>query len=151
MHSSSRLEASLRNSRGKSPCISYGAKSLPPTVCGKLREPIYKTVSLCTLTQKLLHSSRQTQMLSPKHNCYLLYNRCAYSGCHFWLSFITVVIQAHTSLLPEHQVVRNLMYTPHAACGYCIKLQRQQYTKQSMTENNNNNIIYIIIYCNRTH
>ena len=35
MHSPSRLEASLRNSRGKSPRISYGAKSLPPS-CTKI-------------------------------------------------------------------------------------------------------------------
>ena len=49
MHSPSRLEASLRNSRGKSPRISYGAKSLPPTAFGKLHEPFYTTVSPCTL------------------------------------------------------------------------------------------------------
>ena len=29
-------------------------------------------------------------------------DRCTCSGCHSWISFITVVIQAHPSLLPEH-------------------------------------------------
>ena len=41
-------------------------------------------------------------------------DRCAPSGCHSWLSFITVIIQAHPSLLPEHQVVWNLTYALHA-------------------------------------
>ena len=51
MHSPSRFEASLRNSRGKSPRISYGAKSLPPTQFGKLHEPFYTTVSPCVLSK----------------------------------------------------------------------------------------------------
>ena len=42
MHSPSRLEASLR---GKSQRINYEAKSLPPTVLGKLHEPLNTTVS----------------------------------------------------------------------------------------------------------
>ena len=35
-HSLALLEASLRKSGEKSPCINYGAKSLPPSVFGKL-------------------------------------------------------------------------------------------------------------------
>ena len=81
-------------------------------------------------------------MSSPKHNCYLSYNRCAHSGCHSWLSFITVIIQAHPSLLSEHQVVRK-SYTPHAACGYRIKLQHQEYTEQRVTD------IYIYMWQSR--
>ena len=90
--------ACMRNSRGKSPRISYGAKSLPPTAFGKLHEPFYTTVSRCTLTEYVLRSSCLSQIWSPKHNCYLSYNTCARSGCQSWLSFITVVIQAHPSL-----------------------------------------------------
>ena len=42
----------------------------------------------------MLRSSCLAWMLPMKHICYLLYNR---SGCSSWLSFITVVIQAHAS------------------------------------------------------
>ena len=66
MHSSSRLEASLRNSRGKLPRISYGAKSVLPTVFGKLHaEPFYTTVSPCKHTEEVLHSSCLSQMSLP--------------------------------------------------------------------------------------
>ena len=41
-----------------------------------------------------------------------------------WLPFITVVVQAHPSLLPEHQVVR----------GYSVKLQHQEYMERRTTE-----------------
>ena len=132
MHSPSRLEASLRNSGGKLPRISYGAKSLLPTAFCKLHEPFYTlTVRPCTLTEYVLRSSCLSRMSSPKHNCYLSYSRCARSGCHSWLSFITV-IQAHPmvySFLPDHKLYENLTYTPHAARGYRIKLQCQEYTE----------------------
>ena len=42
----------------------------------------------------MLRSSCLAWMLPMKHICYLSYNR---SGCSSWLSFITVVIQAHAS------------------------------------------------------
>ena len=49
MHSPSRLEGSLRNSRGKLPRISYGTKYRPPTAFGELHEPFYTTVSAADL------------------------------------------------------------------------------------------------------
>ena len=30
-----------------------------------------------------------------EHNCYLLYNRCTTSSCTSWLSFISIIFQAH--------------------------------------------------------
>ena len=42
----------------------------------------------------MLRSSCLAWMLPMKHICYLSYNR---SGCSSWISFITVVIQAHAS------------------------------------------------------
>ena len=45
-------------------------------------------------------------------------------------SFITVVIQAHASWLPEN--VQN-SYTLHAAHSYHIKLLHQEYMEQCMT------------------
>ena len=45
-----------------------------------------------------------------------------------WLSFITVIIQAHA--VRETKLYENLMYVPHAARGYRIKLQRQEYTER---------------------
>ena len=52
MHSPSKLEASLRNSRGKSPRISYGAKSLLPTVFGKLHELSTQLLALVHLLSR---------------------------------------------------------------------------------------------------
>ena len=49
MHSPSRFEASLTNSRRKSPHMSYGTKYLPPTAFGKLHESFYTTVSPANL------------------------------------------------------------------------------------------------------
>ena len=115
MHSPSRLEASLRNSRGKLPHISYGAKSRPPTAFGKLHEQLLALVHLLSSCYAPACLSR---MSPPKHYCYLLYNRCACSGCHSWLSFITVLIHAHPSLLPEHQVVQKSYL--HSACRPCL-------------------------------
>ena len=60
MHSPSRLKASLRNSREKSPCISYGAKSLPPTVFGKLHEPLYTYCVGATLQLPILNVVAKT-------------------------------------------------------------------------------------------
>ena len=54
--------------------------------------------------------------------------------------FITVVTQGRPRLLPMHQVVRK-SYCLHAARGYLVKLQRQEYTERHTTENNNNNNI----------
>ena len=42
-------------------------------------------------------------MWTPPHNCYPLHNRCARSSCPSWLSFISIIFQAHlgTSCLQE--------------------------------------------------
>ena len=144
MHSPSRLEASLRNSGERLPRISYGAKSLLPTAFGKLHEQLLALVHLLSRC----YAPAAYPECHHQNNCYLSYNRCACSGCHSWLSFITVIIQAHPSLLPEHQLVRK-SYTPHAACAYCIKLQRQGYMERRTTENNNNNTY--MKNCNRAH
>ena len=40
----------------------------------------------CISLSTRLRSSCLSRMSSPKHNCYLLYNRCARSGCQSWLS-----------------------------------------------------------------
>ena len=60
MHSPSRLEASL--SRGKSPRISYGAKSLPPTAFGKL--------------------NLSTKLFALVHLLSMCYAPAAYPECH---------------------------------------------------------------------
>ena len=58
------------------------------------------------------------QLLLP--NTSGISRRC--SGCHFWPSFITVVIQAHPSLMPEHQVVLHSRIWPAAiALNYSVK------------------------------
>ena len=148
MHSPSRLEASLRNSRGKSPRISFN-----------MEQNLYRlqrSVSCMSLSTQLLAlvyllSMCYAPAAYPKcrrqNNCYLSYNtRCARSGCHSWLSFITVVIQAHPSLLPEHQVVRSYLYSACArpaaiALNYSVKniwngIPRPIYTERRTTENN---------------
>ena len=58
---------------------------------------------------------------------------------------LTVVIQAHASWLSE--LYENLTDILHADHGYHVKLQRQEYTEQSMPDNNI--YIYIYIYENR--
>ena len=68
-------------------------------VFGKLHEPFYMHISPCTgstLQLPIPNVAAKTQLLSLVK---------AGSSCHSWLSFITVVIQTHPSLLPEHQVV----------------------------------------------
>ena len=54
--------------------------------------------------------------------------RCAYFGCSSWLSFITVIIQAHASVR-ETKLYENLTYVPLTAGGYRVKLQSQKYTE----------------------
>ena len=130
MHSPTRLQTSLRNSIGKSPHISY-ANSLPPTVFGKLHEPFYTIIltlvhsmSRCYAPAAYPKCCRQTQLLSLVQQVRRL-----------WLSFLAILhncrhsIQAHLRLsqLPEHQVVRKYSACGHSACGYCVKLQRQEY------------------------
>ena len=108
MHSPSTLEESLKNSRRKSPHISYRA-----TAFGKLCEPFYTTVSPCTLND--------TTAISRTIGVHTL------AVIPDYLHTMTLVI--HPRLLPGHQVVRK-SYTLHAACGYRIKLQRQEYTER---------------------
>ena len=79
--------------------------------------------SYVTRTEQVLGSSCLSRMSSPKHNCYLSYNRYARSGCHSWLSFITIVIQAHIACSKLYER------------GYHVKLQRQEYTERRTTEN----------------
>ena len=59
----------------------------------------------------------------------------AYSGCPSWLSFITVVIQAHAVAGCQRNQVLRKSYVPHVACTYCVKLQRQEYTEQRTPDN----------------
>ena len=94
MHSPSRLEASLRNSRGKSPSTAI-KQNLCPLLC---------SVSCMSLSTQLL---ALVQLLSrcyapaayPECHCQnttaisCTLDRCTRSGCHSWISFITVVIQ----------------------------------------------------------
>ena len=61
--------------------------------------------------------------------------RCAWSGCSSWLSFITVVIQAQLAGCQKNQVVQK-SYVPHVACVYCIKLQHQEYVEKHTPDNN---------------
>ena len=80
------------------------------------------------------------RMSPPKHN--YLHTRCAHSGCPSWLSFITVLIQAHASWLSEKpSCTKILLYAPHASHSYCVKLQRQEYTERRTPDN-----IYRYIY-----
>ena len=109
------LEASLQIvERSRHARISYEAKSLLPTAFGNLHEPL------------------------PKHNCYLSYNRCPWSGCYSWLSFITVVIQA--SLLPDIKLYENLTYfivfAAVIACIFTIWvwLKTEILTKEQQTQ-----------------
>ena len=63
-----------------------------------------------------------------QHNCYPLYNRCARSGCPSWLSFISVIFQAHlgASWLPEKSSCTKILLTVHMrpvaiALNYSVK------------------------------
>ena len=71
------------------------------------------------------------RMLPPKHNSYLRTKVRA----------LTVVIQAHASWLSE--LYENLTDILHADRGYHVKLQHQEYTEQSMPDNNIHIYIYI--------
>ena len=84
------------------------------------------STQLLALVQ-MLRSSLPILNVVTKTELLLSYSRCARSGCHPWVPFITVAIQAHPSLLPEHKLYQNLTYSPHAARGYRVKLQRQIY------------------------
>ena len=64
-----------------------------------------------TLQLPIINVITKTQLLS------LVQYTCACSSCHFWLSFITVIIQAHPSLLPEHPVVwKSFLHSCSQAC-----------------------------------
>ena len=73
----------------------------------------------------MLCSNCLSWMLSPKHNCYLSYNRCPRSSCHSWPCCQSI------------KLYKNHTYTSHAAIGYRIKLQHQEYSEWCTTENNN--------------
>ena len=119
----SRVEASLRNMVEGSRLASAMSKIFA-IYC------IYTTVSPRTLTEQMLCFSCLSRMLSPKHNCYLSYNKCARSGCHSWPSFTTIV-----QLTQSIKLYENFTYTPHVARGYCVKLRCQEYTERHTTEN----------------
>ena len=94
----------------------------------------YNSMNLLALVHLLSRSyvlAAYPRMSLPKHSCYFAYSRYARSGCHSWLSFVTLRSPCQIIKLYE-----NLTYTPHAACGYRIELQRKQYTEQRTTENN---------------
>ena len=107
----------LRNSRWGSPFISHGSKE--GLCCFLLSASLHNS---CIHTySKYSHSSYlswtllQTQCLG-----YPLFNKYRRSSCFSWLSFIIEV----TLELAGCQVVRK-SYSPHAACGYRVKLHHQ--------------------------
>ena len=64
-----------------------------------------------------------------QHNCHSLYNRCAGSSCSSWLSFITVIFQAHlgatcscVSCMKSYLLSR---YGPQLSHKYRINIRRQ--------------------------
>ena len=82
--------------------------------------------SLCTQLSALVYNSRYLRFSCLfqshcQHNYYSLYNR---SGCPSWLSFISINFQAY--LGASCQLYKNLTHGPHAAHGYCVKLQHQE-------------------------
>ena len=87
----------------------------------------------------MLRSSCLAQILPSKPNCYLSYKGvhplADLSGCP---AFITVVIQANASWLGGCQrktkLYENLTCVPHAAHGYCVKLQHHEYTERRMPD-----------------
>ena len=98
----------------------------------------YSSMNLLALVHLLSRSyvpAAYPRMSLPKHSCYFAYSRYARSGCHSWLSFLAIFRNFKVTL-SNHQVVQKFTYTPHAACGYRIELQRKQYTEQRTTENN---------------
>ena len=91
---------------------------------------------LCSVSNWLF-----TQLLALVHTVSKCLTPAAYpkcrpcSGCPSWLSFITVIVQAHASWLPEIKLYENLTYAPHAVNSYHFNLQRQGYKAQSTPDN----------------
>ena len=116
--------AFLRNSRGKLPQINYSAKSLSPFAFGKVNVPM-PLLSLVPFLSR----------------CYApaAYPEC----CHRNTTAISHTVGVHTpAVLPNYlswllsfkftligckriKLYENL--TLHRACGYCVKLQCQEY------------------------
>ena len=83
---------------------------------------------------------------SRSPNCYLLYNKCARSGCHFWLSCITVIGTSSPRVSSCMKILLTLHMRPTPiALNYSVELQHQAYTERRMTENNT-----YMKNCNRT-
>ena len=108
----------LRNSRGKSPCISYEAKSLLPTAFGELLP---------------------TQLLALVHLLSRSYAPAAYPECHQNATAISRIVGAHApAVIPGYiygsspsrssSCTKSFTYTLRVARGYHVKLQRKEYT-----------------------
>ena len=79
------------------------------------------------------------------------YNRWPCSSCHSWVSFITLVFKLTLACCHSIKLYENRTYTPHATRSSRVKSQRQEYTEQCTTENNNIYIYNYVKNCNRTH
>ena len=104
--------------------------------------------NLCRLLRSVSCVSLSTQLLALVHLLSRCYAPATYPKCRRQNTtatsctidthaladipgyFLSVVIQAHPGLLAEHQVIhKNFTYTLHAAGGYYVKLQCQEYTE----------------------
>ena len=84
----------------------------------------------------MLRSTCLARMWPPKHTVYLSY-KGAYGPAVLPGNSLFKLTLAGCQ---RNQAVRNLTYSPHAACGYCIKLQRWEDTERCTPENTDNNI-----------
>ena len=97
-----------------------------------------KTLHLRTMSKSvcIISQGNGRRSLSSRERRHSELSRCAWSSCHSWLSFITVIIQDSSPYLAARpdQVVRKSYLRSARSPRYRIKLQCQKHTERRTTE-----------------